>query len=75
MKLTQKGQVTIPVEIREKYGFLPHMGLLFKEEYGRVHLEKDLSISIENNPFGLVKGSADIGLTTEEIMDLTRGAG
>lgn len=74
MKLTTKGQVTIPAEIREKYGFLPNTGVIFKEENGKVYIEKDLSsYASEKNPFELVRGKADLNLSTEEIMKLTRG--
>jgi bifunctional DNA-binding transcriptional regulator/antitoxin component of YhaV-PrlF toxin-antitoxin module len=40
MHLTQKGQVTIPKKFREKYGFYPKTGIIFKEEGGHLILTK-----------------------------------
>lgn len=39
MKITSKGQVTIPQEIREKYGLLPNTEVDFVAERGRVFLK------------------------------------
>ena len=36
MRVTSKGQVTIPQEIRDKYGFLPQTEVTFVEEGARV---------------------------------------
>ncbi len=38
MRVTSKGQVTIPQEIRDKYGFLPQTEVTFVEEGERVYL-------------------------------------
>ena len=74
MRLTSKGQVTIPSRIREKYGFYPNTGVEFKEEGGRVYIQKDMSAyAAEKDPFELVRGKADLKMSTEEIMRLTRG--
>lgn len=71
MKITSKGQVTIPLEIREKYMILPHTEIEFKEKDGKVYIEK---VNPQNsNPFEKVRGRASSGLSTEEIMKLTRG--
>jgi len=37
MRVTSKGQVTIPQEIRDKYGFLPQTEVAFVEEGERVY--------------------------------------
>lgn len=39
MKITTKGQVTIPQEIREKTGLLPHTEVTFEILKGRVILK------------------------------------
>jgi AbrB family looped-hinge helix DNA binding protein len=39
MKITSKGQVTIPQEIREKHGLLPNTEVDFVVERGRVFLK------------------------------------
>ena len=41
MRITSKGQVTIPQEIREQCGLLPHTEVRFVVEHGRVLIEKD----------------------------------
>jgi AbrB family looped-hinge helix DNA binding protein len=41
MRITSKGQVTIPREIREQCGLLPHTEVRFVVENGRVLIEKD----------------------------------
>jgi AbrB family looped-hinge helix DNA binding protein len=73
MKITSKGQVTIPLEIREKYLILPHTEIEFKEKDGKVFIEKIKSKKNGSNPFEKVRGMASSGLSTEDIMKLTRG--
>jgi antitoxin PrlF len=73
MKVTSKGQVTIPQEIRDKYLILPHTEIEFKEQNGRIYIEKIKSQNIKSGPFEKVRGSASSGLSTEDIMKLTRG--
>lgn len=74
MKVTSKGQVTIPQEIREKYGFLPDTEIQFREHRGRVVIEK--SNHTETRGTRLIermRGSSDVKMTTDQIMELTRG--
>ena len=40
MRITSKGQVTIPQDIRRQCGLLPHTEVVFRVEEGRVLLEK-----------------------------------
>ena len=40
MRITSKGQVTIPQEIREKHGLLPNTEVDFVVERGRVFLRR-----------------------------------
>lgn len=73
MRITQKGQVTIPENIRKKYGFSPHSEIDFKEEKGKIYIvlikKKSQSAAIINR----LRGSATVKMTTDEIMALTRG--
>lgn len=73
MKITQKGQVTIPQEVREKHHFLPHTEIEFKEEGDRVYIVKVEADYVGESPFDVVRGSYSTKMTTEEIMKLTRG--
>lgn len=74
MKISRKGQVTIPVEIRQKLGLLPHTEVHFEVEGNAVRILR------EERPFrsrgeGLLaglRGRVTLGLSTEEIMALTR---
>lgn len=71
MRITSKGQVTIPQEIRERFGFLPLTDLEFVVEGERVWLRKPKV----RNKGGLVarmRGRATAKLSTEEILRLTR---
>lgn len=73
MKVTSKGQVTIPQEIREKYMILPYTEIEFKEKDGKVYIEKIKTRDIKTDPFEKARGTATSGLSTEDIMKLTRG--
>lgn len=73
MKVTTKGQVTIPLPIREKAGIAPGSEVEFHEKKGRIYLRK-----VENSGRGedLVRrmaGQGAVGMTTDEILALTRG--
>lgn len=77
MRITSKGQVTIPVEIREQLGLLPHTEVVFEVEGQTVLLRK-----AGEQPDGRgerlirrLRGSATVGMTTDEILRLTRGDG
>ncbi len=72
MKITQKGQVTIPMEIRERYNFRPNSSIDFIEEGDRVYVVKSETELTEESPFDKVKGIYSLKLSTDEIMKLTR---
>jgi antitoxin PrlF len=74
MKITTKGQVTIPQEIREQLGLLPHTEVEFEVQGTAVLLKK--ATRSQRRGRALVermRGRADAGLSTDEIMALTRG--
>lgn len=73
MRITQKGQVTIPEDIREKYGFLPYTDINFAEEKGRVYIIATNEKHRGNTIIAHLRGTASVRLTTDEIMELTRG--
>jgi AbrB family looped-hinge helix DNA binding protein len=76
MRITEKGQVTIPIEIRERFGFLPQTDVDFVVENGSVKLVKVASRRGEGRGERIVRrmrGTATVGMTTDEIMALTRG--
>lgn len=73
MRVTSKGQVTIPQAIRDKYGILPYSEVEFVEEDGCVILRKQDRRRNMRERLGRLRGSATHRMTTEEIMELTRG--
>lgn len=72
MKVTTKGQVTIPLEIRNKMGITPSTEVDFIEEDGRVYLVKK-QVPESNSKFRGLRGIATVKMSTDEIMALTRG--
>jgi|AP95_1055475.scaffolds.fasta_scaffold05167_2 AbrB family looped-hinge helix DNA binding protein len=74
MRVTTKGQVTIPQHIREKLGIGAHSEVNFIEEGDRVFLEK-VPESQKTSRFRRYRGVATVKMTTDEIMELTRGPG
>ncbi|MBN2341022.1 MAG: AbrB/MazE/SpoVT family DNA-binding domain-containing protein [Deltaproteobacteria bacterium] len=73
MRITSKGQVTIPQYIREEFHLYPNTEVVFKAEAGRVYIEKNpLPNTLRDSPFDYGRGAATLQMTTEEIMALTR---
>lgn len=72
MHITQKGQVTIPQEIRDKYKFMPNTEIEFIEENSRVYIIKARPDMVRENAFDYVRGKATVNMSTEDIMKLTR---
>lgn len=64
MRITSKGQVTIPQHIRERAGLLPHTEVAFEFKGGRVILRRS------SGPAGSGKHAARIRAALEK----TRGA-
>ena len=72
MKVTKKGQVTIPAHIRELLGIQPETEVDFGVENNRVYLVKQTA-GRKSKRFRRYRGVAIVRMTTEEIMALTRG--
>jgi AbrB family looped-hinge helix DNA binding protein len=72
MRVTTKGQVTIPQHIREKLGIFPATEIEFVEEKDRVYIKKKMDPDNQNNRFRKLRGVATVRMTTDEIMALTR---
>ena len=75
MRLTTKGQVTIPQEIRERLGLLPHCEVEFDVVGESVRIRKARGRQTRGQAIVTrLRGSAGrSGLTTDQIMALTRG--
>ncbi len=72
MRVTTKGQVTIPQHIREKLVITPASEIDFIEEKGRVYLVKRKGKKATTRKFAKLRGIATVKMTTDEIMSLTR---
>ncbi len=77
MRITSKGQVTIPQEIRERAGLLPDTEVEFVLEQNGVRIVK-----VHDAPRptrgaktveALRRGGGRVSMSTDEIMALTRG--
>ncbi len=73
MRVTTKGQVTIPQHIREKLGITPAVEVDFIEEKGRIYLVKKRGGNVKTRKFRNLRGIATVKMTTDEILALTRG--
>jgi AbrB family looped-hinge helix DNA binding protein len=76
-QVTVKGQVTIPMRVREHLGIRPGSAVEFQVQgNGDVVLRKvgRGSKSARRSRFAQVRGSATVKLSTEKILALTRGA-
>jgi antitoxin PrlF len=74
MRITSKGQVTIPLEIRERMGLLPESEVEFEIEGNTVRLKKVGTQSRRGrNLVARMRGKGTVRMTTDEIMALTRG--
>jgi AbrB family looped-hinge helix DNA binding protein len=76
MRITSKGQVTIPKELRDGFGLLPGTevefvadddGIRVRRVPGNLNRGREIAEHLRNAHGG------DIPMSTEEIMRLTRG--
>jgi len=75
MRITSKGQVTIPVEIREQAGLLPHMEVDFDFDGKVVRIFPTATRSKDGRGARLIahlRGRGDVAMSTDDIMALTR---
>lgn len=74
MRITTKGQVTIPQAMRLKFGLLPNTNASFEETVDGVLIRpvKPKQALIEER-LREARGISDTALRSDEIMRLTRG--
>jgi AbrB family looped-hinge helix DNA binding protein len=84
MRVTSKGQVTIPKEVRDKLGIEPGDEVAFREEGEAIILEKTEARAGESRGERMVRLLSEIGkrlrlnpefanMSTDEYMELMRG--
>jgi AbrB family looped-hinge helix DNA binding protein len=75
VRITSKGQVTIPAEIRERAGLLPHTEVEFEFDGKAVRIFRAKAQDANSRGARLVahlRGRGDVAMSTDEIMALTR---
>jgi len=75
VRVTSKGQVTIPIEIRRKYGIRAEMEVEFIEREGgpQIVVRDDARARHAAEILDRMAGAATTRMTTDEIMRLWRG--
>jgi AbrB family looped-hinge helix DNA binding protein len=77
MRISTKGQVTIPADIRERAGLLPNTEVAFEYEDGVVRIVRAPAAARADSRGARIvahlRGRGDIQMSTDEIMALTRG--
>lgn len=70
MRVTQKGQVTIPLRVRRALGIGPGSDVEFELDESGARLLVDGDHAVEE--IRRMRGAGDVELTTEQILALTR---
>jgi AbrB family looped-hinge helix DNA binding protein len=77
MRITSKGQVTIPAHIREKAGLMPNTEVDFEFDGEHVRIVRSAVQRKDSRGARIVAHlrarPGDVPLSTDEIMALTRG--
>ena len=71
MRVTTKGQVTIPINVREMLGIIPETDIDFREDNGRFYIVKTNKPK-KTDQFKKLRGIATAKMSTDEILNLTR---
>jgi len=72
MRVTTKGQVTIPRTVREKTGIVPGSEVEFHMDGNRVYLRKTAATGRGENLVNKMAGKGSVRMTTDDILRLTR---
>ena len=74
MRITSKGQVTIPIEIRKRLGLLPGTEVEWEVAGNGVRLRRARKGGGRGRRLvQRLRGRGDLPLSTEELLALTRG--
>ena len=74
MRMTTKGQVTVPIEMREKLGLLPNSEVEFDLVGDSVRIRKAKGTKSRGQRLvELMRRAPKPRMTTDQIMALTRG--
>lgn len=74
MKVTEKGQVTIPKELRDALGIGAGTEVEFERRKDTIIVRKSVRGPSRGHQLAeRLKGRGDVAMTTDEILALTRG--
>ena len=76
MRMTTKGQVTIPIDIRHQLGLLPHSEVEFDVVGDSVRIRRKKGTTTRGQRLidHMRRGPKPLpGMTTDELMAMTRG--
>ncbi|MDZ4859345.1 MAG: AbrB/MazE/SpoVT family DNA-binding domain-containing protein [Candidatus Hydrogenedentes bacterium] len=73
MRVSTKGQVTIPLHLRKKIGIFPGCEVEFGEAKGQLYIRKVKGTSRGKDLVQRMTGKGTVKMTTGEILALTRG--
>lgn len=72
-KITTRGQITIPVEIRRRLGVKDGDKVIFIEENGRIIMENAAMIALKNAQTAFAGEAERLGLKTEQdVVDMVK---
>jgi len=75
MRVTEKGQVTIPKDLRDRFGIGAGTEVVFEVDNDEIVVRKVSSGPTRGDQLAArLRGRGDVAMTTDEIMALTRGA-
>jgi len=73
-RITSKGQITIPIDIRERLGLTPATEVSFEVDGDAVRVTRAADLPGRGRAVvDRLRGRGDVEMTTDEIMALTRG--
>lgn len=73
MKVSTKGQVTIPIEMRTKLGILPYTEINFILKDDGILIQKQHGSKLKGSRLlNQLSGKSRLNMSTEYIMQLTR---
>ncbi len=70
MRMTEKGQVTIPRALRRRFGLQPNVDVEFIADKDGVRIKKRGG---RNNPFHGLRGAAKHRFAVDQFIETTRG--
>ena len=75
MRVTEKGQVTIPKELRDALGIGPGTEVEFERRRDTIVVRKAVTARPRGQRIAeRLRGRGDVAMTTDEIMALTRAS-